>query len=444
MSEKPSTIVPQQSFSRKTTGHRQSNPSMTNYSIMASEEKDQYIEKLRRRNSRAREKITGLESSNTDLWKAIQSQQELLQSLEKKLDAQKDEFLKELRSLRERKNAEISQIKNLMKKDNESDKTQNHIEEDPTKDALLVANGKTSVEDLVELQSLRIDNSRLEEEVENLSKEMAELRISTNSEIFEKYKQLLAEKDEELRTVREALFYSKQEPKNRSKEMLSQTSIDNELEMIKEELKETKVELNTLRNEQSRNLAEISQKSGKLQNVELEKRLTQSVLLDSRNKLEELEKKHKDLVDMMAKREEQNENIELKKENLEIKRELEKKKKEIMERTREAEEAGSQLELLKSKVVKLELKAKNSECNQQEVVDKMNLEKSLLQTSLEEKREEIASLINNNELEKQRLSEEHAKLRQEHDWLIVSKIAIVNAFADEIERLRKSRRVLVC
>merc|ERR1712060_564513 len=156
-----------------------------------------------------------------------------------------------------------------------------------------------------------------EEEVENLSKEMAELRISTNSEIFAKYKLLLADKDEELRTVREALFYSKQEPKNMSKEMLSQTSTSNELEKIREELKETKVELNTLRNEQSRNLAEISQTNGKLQNVELEKRLTESVLLDSRNKLEKLEKKHKDLVDMMAKREEQNENSKLKKENLE-------------------------------------------------------------------------------------------------------------------------------
>jgi len=442
MSEKPSDMAPQQTFSRNTAGHRQGNPSMTNYSIMASEEKDQYIEKLRRRNSRAREKITALESSNADLWKAVQSQQEVLQSMEKNLAAQKDEFRKELRSLRERKNAEISQIKSLVKNDNESDKTQNH-EKDPTKVALLVTNGNTSAEDLVELESLRIDNSRLEEEVENMSKEMAELRISTNSEIFEKYRQLLADKDEELRTVRAALFYAKQEPKTGSKEMLSQTSTSNELEKIREELKETKFELNTLRNQQSRNLAEIRQTNGKLQNVELEKRLAESLLHNSRNKFEELAKKHQDLSDMMEKREQQNENSWLKKENLEIKRDLEERKKEITERTREAEEAGSQLQLLKSKVGKLEQEAKNSECNQQEVLEKMNQEKGILETSLEEKRAEIASLINNNELEKQRLSEEHAKLRQEHDWLIVSKITIVNAFADEIERLRKSRRAAV-
>lgn len=438
MSEKPSNVATQPNFSRNTTGHRQGNPSMTNYSIMASEEKDQYIEKLRRRNSRAREKIKALESSNADLWKAVQSQQEVLHALEKKLEAQKDEFRKELRSLRARKNAEISQIKSFM------DNTENHTEKDPTKEALLEANGNTSVADLVELDSLRIDNSRLEEEVERLSKEMAELRISTNSEIFGKYRQLLLDKDEELRTVREALFYAKQEPKNGSKEMLSQTLTSNELEKIRKELKDTKVQLNTLRNEQSRNLAQISQTNKILQNIELEKRLAESLLDDSRNKLEELAKKHQDLIDMMEKREQQNENSELKKEKLEIERELEERNKEITERTRELENAGSQLELLKSKVVKLELEVKNSECNQQEVVEKMNQEKSLLQTSLEEKRAEIASLINNNELEKQRLSEEHAKLRREHEWLVVSKITIVNAFADEIERLRKSRRVLVC
>jgi len=280
--------------------------------------------------------------------------------------------------------------------------------------------------------------------MEHLAKEMDELKRSTNHQITEKYEQLLSEKDEELRVTRQELI----DAKGRIKDQLTNTTqgtsshaaANDVLEKLTDELRDTKVELNTVRNEQLKYMEELTRTKGKLQNAEIEKRLADSLLNDLRKKMEDLTETNNKLLDEIVRNEQRTkETNELWKANLEISRELEEKGKESMEKVRVTEEATSQVEPLKKKVRQMELEAEDARITQQELVEKMKQEISLLQTSLEEGREEIAKIIQDNELVKLRFSEDYDTLRQEHEWLIVSKFATLNALADELERLRKSR-----
>jgi len=92
---------------------------------------------------------------------------------------------------------------------------------------------------------------------------------------------------------------------------------------------------------------------------------------------------------------------------------------------------------MRKKLKELEVKAEDAKGHQQELVEKMNQEKGIIEASLENVETELASVIHNNELEHQRLKKEYESLEQQHQWLIVSKLATLNALADELERLRK-------
>merc|ERR1719397_1161426 len=90
---------------------------MTNYSTLVSEDKDQYIEKLRRRNLLAKKKIQELENANADFWKTIQQQQDLLETFEKKLEEQETQLKNDMDLLRKRKNEDIRKLKKLLEKE---------------------------------------------------------------------------------------------------------------------------------------------------------------------------------------------------------------------------------------------------------------------------------------------------------------------------------------
>merc|ERR1712060_424212 len=312
----------------------------------------------------------------------------------------------------------------------------------PSKEISMSGDVNSSAGELQELDSLRMDNNRLEEELDNLAKEMGDLKKSTNVEITEKYEHLLADKDEELRLVRQELDDAKGRIKDllpdESEQASAVTTADEVLENTREKLEETLLEVNTLRKEQSRYLEEFNQLKDKLQNSELKKKLTESLLTDSQKKMEELAKKNKELVlEVESHEQREKETNELKKANLEIKRELDEAAKETDEKTRQAEEAAGQVELMRKKVIELELKAEDAKGQQQELVEKMSQEKGIVEASLENVQTELATVVRNNELEHQRLRMEYESLGQQHDWLIVSKLTTLNALADELERLRK-------
>jgi len=425
------------SIKRKTPKQRQM--TMTNFSTMVSEEKDQYIEKLRRRNKRARDKIDLLEDSNADFMKTIRQQQEVLEKMAKKVDTQKVEFRKELKALRARKNADILKLKE------ENAKLKEHQSENdmdiPSKEISVSGDVNSEAGELQELDSLRMDNNRLEEELDSLAKEMGDLKKSTNVEITEKYEHLLADKDEELRMVRQEL----DDAKGRIRDLLpdeseqtAETTADEALESIREKLKDTVLEVNTLRKEQSRYLEEFNQLKDQLQNSELKKKLTESLLIDSKKKMEELVQKNEELVlEIESHEQREKETNELKKANIEIKRELDEALKETDEKTRQAEEAVGLLEVIRKKVTELELKAEDANGQQQDLMEKINKEKRIIEASLKNAETELASVIHNNEFEQQRLREEYVLLQQQHDWLIDSKLATLNALSYELERLRK-------
>jgi len=446
MSEKPSLMNSMLAHSNSIKGKtpKQRQMTLTNFASMVSEEKDQYIEKLRRRNKRARDKIDLLEDSNSDFMETIRTQQEVLEKMAKKLDTQKVEFRKELKALRARKNADILKLKE------ENAKLKEHQSENevdiPSKEISMSGDVNSEAGELQELDSLRMDNNRLEEELDSLAKEMGDLKKSTNVEITEKYEHLLADKDEELRLVRQEL----EDAKGRIKDLLpdeseqtsAETTADEVLENTREKLKETVLEVNTLRKEQSRYLEEFNQLKDQLQNSELKKKLTESLLTDSQKKMEELAKKNKELVlEIESHEQREKETNELKKANLEIKRELDEAAKETDEKTRKAEEAAGQVELMRKKVIELELKAEDAKGQQKELVEKMSQEKGIIEASLENVQTELATVISNNELEQQRFRKEYQSLRQQYDWFIVSKFATLNALADELERLRKFQKL---
>jgi len=140
--------------------HRQSMVSldMTDYSMMESEEKDQFIEKLKHRNFRAKAKIQALEDANADFWKTIQTQQGLLESMEKKLEDQETQLKEEKHNLRLKKNASIRKLKHLL--DKERGVKANDGQLSPRMD---------SDNEISERDVLRLENNKLKREVQRLN-----------------------------------------------------------------------------------------------------------------------------------------------------------------------------------------------------------------------------------------------------------------------------------
>jgi len=130
---------------------------MTNYSNMDSEEKDKFIEKLKHRNFRAKAKIQALEDANADFWKTIQTQQDLLEGMEKKLDDQETQLKEEKHTLRLKKNASIRKLKHLLDQERGV----------KAKDGQLSPRFDSDSEKS-ERNGLRLENKRLRREIQRL------------------------------------------------------------------------------------------------------------------------------------------------------------------------------------------------------------------------------------------------------------------------------------
>jgi len=130
---------------------------MTNYNIMDSEEKDKFIEKLKHRNFRAKAKIQALEDANADFWKTIQTQQDLLEGMEKKLEDQESQLKEEKHNLRLKKNASIRKLKHLL------DKERGVKAKDGQLSPRVDSDSEKSERDV-----LRLENNRLRREIERL------------------------------------------------------------------------------------------------------------------------------------------------------------------------------------------------------------------------------------------------------------------------------------
>merc|ERR1719233_1133958 len=124
---------------------------------MESEEKDKFIEKLKHRNFRAKEKIQALEDANADFWKTIQTQQDLLEGMEKKLEDQESQLREEKHTLRLKKNASIRKLKHLLDQERGV----------KAKDGQLSPRWDSDSEQS-ERDVLRLENNRLRREIQRL------------------------------------------------------------------------------------------------------------------------------------------------------------------------------------------------------------------------------------------------------------------------------------
>jgi len=422
------------------------------------DEKDEYIEKLRRRHIKYKEKIKVLEDNNADFYKTIQKQQEVLENMEQNLDAQKVQFRKEQRELRARKNGEILRIKKALMKERgwrtELEKKMGISNNElPGTPLVLKSESSSNVANIAELESLRRDNSRLEEQMENMAKELDKVKNVTLPQekiglhgndlaeeyrkMEEEYKRRLAEKDVELRTVREELLdATTEEVDNKGYRQLL-----DDLDQYQRKNTDLSTEANRLQNERDNTIV-------KLEAVEAEKLRLESLLGEVREDCRQLTIQVTDYKTQLedAKRECE-ERIkkanELEQSNKFIKIELDVALKETFEKSRQLEEVCNEQNRLKVELVELGIKEEKARIKEQECSDQMRQEKAEFQNLLlkfvEERKAEVAALVRGHELEKEKLCAELEIFREEKEWVAESKIATLNSIAVEIERLRKAQ-----
>jgi len=429
------------------------------------DEKDDYIEKLRRRHIKYKEKIKVLEDNNADFYKTIQKQQEVLENMEQNLDAQKVQFRKEQRELRARKNGEILRIKKALMKERglraEIEKKMGiSNNEPPVTPLVLKSESNSNVANIAELESLRRDNSRLEEQMENMAKELDKVKkvtlpqekIGLHGNDFaeeyrkmeEEYKRRLAEKEVELRTVREELLDATTEVAENNEFVdgnRGNTQLLEELGQLDRKNTDLSTEANRLQNE-------LDNQNVKLQAVQAEKLRLESLLGEVREECGQLTMQVTDYKTKLedAKREcEERINTanELEQTNKFIKIELDEALKVNFEKSSQLEEVCNEQNRLKVELVELGIKEEEARVKEQECSDQMRQEKAEFQNLLlkfaEERKAEVAALVRGHELEKEKLSAELEAFKKEKEWVAESKIATLNSIAVEIERLRKAR-----
>jgi len=380
------------------------NPSISNYSTMLSEEKDQYIEKLRRRNHRAWEKIQELEDNNAEFWRTIKKQQNLLEVIRGTLHKEKSDFTKQIEDLRSQKNDEILLLKTLLLKERGARGTSGTVKSDNEDNApLKLDHDSISRENLTSLEKLIStsgDNNYF---------------FHTNPKV--KPVDLAPNKTEAEHSSREEIFGK----------LLQKVGDESSQEGQCSELKSSDQETVNTNMPQSK----ANPDSG----VELEnkrsKELLQAMELQTENAALERETEYKD-PELSAK-------TELKVDSRDIMKELVELRKEIVEKNIIAEENASRIEELTKSLAEAEAKI----LSQENLIQKVNELDTLVHKVKEDRAEEIMSLTQEYQLEKQKKITELEALRQQFEWMKVSKLLTINSVAAELERLRNAQSIFI-
>jgi len=383
---------------------KQRHLSISNYSTMVSEEKDQYIEKLRKRNHRAWEKIQELEDNNSEFWRTIKKQQNLLEVIRGTLHKEKSDFTKQIEDLRSQKNDEILLLKKLLLKERGAPETSGTVKSEHNSNAPQKCdNDSISTENLTSLQKLRTtsgDNNYFfhtnpKVKVIDLAANQTEAKQSDREEIFSK---LLQKADNE-------------------------TSQDGQCSELKS-------------SEQRTVNKNVAQSKTKLDSgVELEnkrsKELLQSTELQEENASQERETQYKDPRPSTK--------YEFEVVNRDIKKEIVEVRKELLEKNIIVEENALRIEELTKSLAEAEAKI----LSQQNLIQKVNELDTLVHKVREDRAVEIMSLTQEYQLEKQKKITELEALRQQFEWMKVSKLLTINSVAAELERLRNAQSIFI-
>jgi len=370
---------------------------------MLSEEKDQYIEKLRRRNHRAWEKIQELEDNNAEFWRTIKKQQNLLEVIRGTLHKEKSDFTKQIEDLRSQKNDEILLLKTLLL---------NERGAGGTSDAAKTDNGDNAPP--------KLDHDSIS--TENLTS--LEKLISTSGDYNYFFHTNPKVKPVDIAAKTEAEHSSREEIFSKLLQKVGNgSSQDEQCSELKSSDQET---VN----------ANMPQSIAKLDSeVELEsnrsKEQLQAIEQQKENVPHERETQYKD-PELSAPNE-----LEL--DSKDISKELVEVRKEIMEKNIIAKENASRIEELTKSLAEAEAKI----LSQENLIQKVNELDTLVQKVKNDRAEEIMSLTQEYQLEKQKKITELESLRQQFEWMKVSKLLTINSVAAELERLRNAQSVFI-
>lgn len=393
--------------SRSAPKHRSSyaNKSLSNYATMLSEEKDQYIEKLRRRNYRAWEKIQELEDKTAEFWQTIKKQQNLLEEIRGTLVEEKLDFKKQLEDLCSQKNDEIVELKTLLLKER-GVKTTSDIDQNDENRIPFVEHDSFNAETVTSLEKLRTtkgDNDYFFHTTPRVpasyfSSNLSETATSNREEIFS---ELLRNGGDDL----------------------SQDELLNQSNNSKPEMVDTQVEP----------YPHFQRKLEKLNELEVENQRLEGLLGETTMKDEKQsrnsENEHKDAVISQEE--------ELKTDSEVVMRELVKAKHEINEKNRSAKEGDLRIEQLSKALVEAEA----SNLTQENLIQKVNELNTLVKKVKEDRTAEVMSLTQEYLLEKQQKTRELEKLQQQFQWMKISKLLTINSVATELERLRNAQNI---
>jgi len=388
------------------------NLTMTNYSNMVSKEKDKYIEKLRRRNLLAKEKIQQLENSNADFWKTIQQQQDLLESLEKKLDEQETKFKNEMRFLRSKKNESIRKLKQMLSKERGE-----KVKDEPESPS------KTPVINMKELEDLKKENSRLEAEVQRLTNLVDSMSQNgaTKSPLNEEedIKRKLEETEVELRAVQEELTLAKSVPASPEVGVLDgRNELDNELDKINL-LKESEVTKNFL-SEEMRKSAQVQEELW-LMGLELEELKREKMQLGAllREKELNMDQQLHEALRESEKRFRKELNIREGEIKQHFENELSEAKRKAEKKAKEAEEYALACETLSKQLAEKRGEGNKADSNHHDLMEEAENEKMKHQQAYDTLVKEVATL------------------KSEREWIRDSKISTISSLSIELERLRR-------
>jgi len=371
---------------------------------MVSEEKDQYIEKLRKRNHRAWEKIQELEDNNTEFWRTIKKQQNLLEVIRGTLHKEKSAFTKQIEDLRSQKNDEILLLKKLLLKERGARGTSGTVRSENNGNAPENRdNDSINTENLTSVEKLTItsgDNNYFfhtnpKVKVIDLAADQTEAKQSVREEIFSK---LLQKVDNE----------TFQDGRCNELKSSEQGTVNTNVAQSKTKL-DSEVDLANKRSEE----------------------LLQPMKLQNENASQERETQCKD-PELSTKYEFEVVSRDVKKEIVEVRKELVEKNIIVEENALRIEELTESLAEAEAKII-----------SQQNLIQKVNDLDTLVHKVREDRAVEIMSLTQEYQLEKAKNIAELEELRQQFEWMKVSKLSTINSVADELERLRNSQSIFI-
>jgi len=394
---------------RSTPKHRgtYSNKSISNYATMVSEEKDQYIEKLRRRNHRAWEKIQELEDNNGEFWRTIQKQQNLLEVIRGTLVKEKSDFNKQIEELRFQKDEEIVLLKTLL------------LNERGARGTLDTGKSNENGEPVPPAKQDSLRTSNLSS-VEKLRSTKGDSDYFFNTKPIVAVAAVFSNQTEKAKSGREEIFT----------ELLQNGG--NELAQD-EPLNEPHVSKKGAVNTDMEAYPQFQHKLDILNGVELENKRSKDILLETglkrENHSEEIDNEYK-----VAQCSEEDKHKTLSDDKF---KELVEARNEIKVKNKNAKETSLRMEQLEKSLADAEEKNRNQEY----MIHKVNDLKTLLQKVKEDRAAEIMSLTHEYQLELQQKTTELETLQQQFEWMKVSKLLTVNSVAAELERLRDAQNI---